>query len=171
MAFPVPKDVRAVRDFELWLGQDELLRTPLPVADPAVRIDVGEWVKPAVSGGVTKAAKIVVADDLASPALGAKVSWTLYVPGDPFTGQADAIATKQIDVLSGTYQAKTKLYNTGSAFLAPGNLLVAVFDAVNSRGYLDAINPAAATIRQLQAVVGRIVEHAGGQLHYESPGL
>ena len=169
--FPVPKDVRGTRDFELWLGQDEMLRTPLPIADPLTRIDVGEWLKPVVSGGFTKAAKLVVTDDLTSPALGAKVSWTLYVPGDPFAGQSDAIATKQVDVLSGSYQAKTKIFNAVSAFLAPGNLLVATFDAVNSRGQLDGVNPAAATVRQLQAVVARVIEVASGQLHYESPGL
>lgn len=170
MAFPVPKDVRAARDFELIRGGDESLRNSMPIANPAVRIDVGEWLKPVTSGGVTKAAKIIVTDDLTSPALGAKVSWTLFVPGDPFTGQSDAVATKTVDLLSGTYQAKTKLYNTGGTFV-PGYLLVAVFDAVNSRGYLDALDPATATARQLQAAVGRVVEVAGGVLHYESPAL
>jgi len=42
MTFPVPKDVRAVRDFELVLGQDEFLRQPFPIAVPAEEINSGE---------------------------------------------------------------------------------------------------------------------------------
>jgi len=171
MAFPVPKDVRTTRDFELVLGQDELLRQPMPIADLTADIDVGEWLKPATSGGVTKAAKVIVTDDITSPALGARVSWTRYRQGDAFAGQSDAMATGLVDILSGTYQAKTKIYNTGSVLFAPGRLLVVIFDAGNSRGYLEALDPAAATVRQLQAVVGRCIEVASGVLHYESPGL
>ena len=33
MTFPVPKDVRAARDFELVMGQDELIRQSLAIAD------------------------------------------------------------------------------------------------------------------------------------------
>lgn len=169
MAFPVPKDVRTTRDFELVLGQDELLRKSFGLADPAATVDVGEWLKPVTSGGVTKMAKLEVADDLAAPAKGAKVSWTKYRQGDAWNGQADAIATGTVDVLAGTYEAKTKLYNTGGTF-APGYLLVPVYDATLG-GILDAPNPAALTIDQLQGVVGRVVEVAGGVLHYEAPGL
>ena len=172
MTFPVPKDVRGTRDFELILGMDEMLRQTMPIADEAQPIDVGEWMKPIVSSGVTKAGKLIVAvDTLAAPARGAKVSWTSYRQNDTNLGQTDALATKTVDLLSGTYQAKTKLYNTGSGFLAPGNLLVAIFDATTAGGILDAPDPGAMTIPQLQAVVGRVVEVANGQLHYEAPGL
>lgn len=168
MAFPVPKDVRATRDFELVKGVTDLLRTSLPVEDEAADVDVGEWLKPATSGGVTKAKKLETGvDTLAAPANGAKVSWTTYRQTDLSTGQPDAVATKTVDLLSGTYQAKTKLYNTGSSFLAPGNLLVAVYSS--GQGILDAVDPSGPTVAQLQAVVGRIIEVANGQLHYESP--
>jgi len=169
MAFPVPKDVRTTRDFELILGQDELLRQSFPIADLAANIDCGEWLKPATSGGTTKMAKLTVGNTLAAPAMGARVSWTRFRPGDSSGGQSDAVATGTCDVLGGTYQAKTKLYNTSGTF-APGSLLVATFDAVNSRGYLDAV-VGIATLAQLQAVVGRCIEVAGGVLRYESPGL
>lgn len=174
MAFPVPKDVRTTRNFELVKGMDELLRTSMPLYDLAASVKVGEWLKPAVNGGVTKARKLESGTDvLATPALGAKVSWTAYVQGDASTGQGDAMATGTVDLLSGNYQAKTKLYNTGSSYLAPGNLLVAVYDATDG-GILDGVNPAgteADLVRQLQAVVGRVVEVANGVLHYEAPGL
>lgn len=169
--FPVPKDVRADRDFEFWLGQDELLRTPFLMADPDNEsFDVGEWVKTATSGGVTKVQKLENTDDLTSPALGARCSWTLYRPGGSDQGgQTDAMATKQIDTITGTYQAKTKFYNTGGSF-APGYLLVAVYDGTLG-GMLDAPVPGAMTARQLQGVVAKVVEVAGGRLWYEAPGL
>lgn len=169
MAFPVPKDVRAVRDFELVKGQDELLRTPFQLVDPTESVNPGEWLKPATSGGVTKFQKLAAGDTIAAPALGCKACWTKYRQGDAFTGQADAMATGTVDMLSGSYQAKTKFYNTAGANLAPGNLLVPVYDATLG-GILDAPNPATPlTVPQLQAVVGRVIEVAGGQLHYESP--
>jgi len=170
MTFPVPKDVRGTRNFEIILGTDEMLRQSKGLSDEAADVDQGEWMKPFASDG-TKVAKIVVADDIDAPALGAKASWTAYRQNDLSNGQTDALATKSCDVLSGNYQAKTKLYNTGSGVLDPGNLLVAVFDATLDGGHLDAVNPATATVRQLQAVVGRIIDVANGQLHYEAPGL
>lgn len=171
MAFPVPKDVRTTREFELVMGQDEVLRQSMPIANLAADLDVGEWIKPATSGGATKAAKLVVGDTLAAPALGARVCWTRYRQNDAANGQSDAMATGTCDILSGTYQAKTKIYDSASVLLAPGRLLVAKWDSVSDRGFLDALDPATATIRQLQAVVGRVIEVAGGVLHYESPGL
>lgn len=171
MAFPVPKDVRTTREFELVMGQDELIRQSMALVDLTADVDVGEWMKPATSGGATKAAKLVVGDTLAAPALGAKVSWTRYRQGDAANGQSDAIATGTVDILSGTYQAKTKVYDSASVLFAPGRLLVAKWDSVTDRGFLDALDPATATVRQLQAVVGRCIEVANGVLHYESPGL
>jgi hypothetical protein len=169
MTFPVPPDVRTTRDFELILGQDELLRKPFALVDPSESIDVGEWVKPATSGGATKMRKLEAGDVIATPARGCKVSWTKYRQGDTYNGQADAVATGTVDVLAGTYEAKTKLYNTGGTF-APGHLLVPVYDATLG-GILDAPTPGSMTIAQLQSVVARVVEVAGGVLHYEAPGL
>jgi hypothetical protein len=170
MAFPVPPDVRATRDFEFVLGQDELLRQSYPIKDVASPIDPGEWLKLVTDAGQTKAAKLEVADNIAAPALGCKVAWTKYRQGDSNAGQSDVLATGLVDLLGGNYQAKTKLYNTGGTF-APGHLLVPVYDATLG-GILDAPDPAAPlTIPQLQAVVARVIEVADGVLHYEAPCL
>lgn len=170
MTFPVPKDVRGTRNFEPVRGLDEAIRESLPIADLAADIDQGEWLKRVNSGGITKAAKLANGvDTFAAPALGAKVCWTTYRQANLDIGQSDALATGTVDLLSGSYQAKTKLFNTGSGQLAPGNLLVAIETA--GQGILDALDPGAATIRQLQAVVGRIIEVANGQLHYEAPAI
>jgi hypothetical protein len=168
MSFPVPKDVRTTRDFELVLGQDELLRQSMQVFDAAADIDVGEWLKPAVSGGITKAKKLENGTDTqAAPARGAKCSWTLYRQGDSNNGQTDAMATGTVDLLSGTYQAKTKLFVTGGG-VAPGNLLIAIEDS--GRGVLSGVDPIGpVTVLQLQAAVGRVLEVANGQLHFETP--
>lgn len=164
MSFPVPPDVRTTRDFELVFGQDEILRNSTKLDDASVDVAVGEWMK--LSAG--KAKKLESGDDLTSPAMGAKVSWTNYRDGDSNNGQSDALATKSVDLLSGTYQAKTKLYNTGSSYLQSGNILVAVYDATYG-GVLDAVNPATVTARQLAAAVGRVVSVESGVLHYETP--
>lgn len=167
MTFPVPKDVRTTRDFELVKGQDELLRQSMLLADPTADVDVGEWMKPVVSGGVTKASKLITGvDTQAAPALGAKCSWTLYRQGDSANGQSDAMATGSVDLLSGTYQAKTKIYVTGGG-LTPGNLLIAIFDS--ARGVLSGVDPAAVTVEQLQGAVGRVLEVVSGVLHFETP--
>jgi hypothetical protein len=166
MTFPVPKDVRAPRDFSLIMGQDELLRNSCPLVDPTVSVLIGEWMKPAAGG---KADKLDSGDDLAGPAMGAKVSWTLYVSNDSSLGQSDALATKTVDLLSGTYQATTKLYNAASAHLQPGNLLVAVFDNTVGGGILDAPDPAAYTATQIAAAVARVISVSAGLLTYESP--
>ena len=171
MTFPVPPDARVENDFELVKGIDEMIRNSLPIGDLTKPVDEGEWMKRDIVGGVVAAGKIVIAEDIVTPALGAGVSWTRYRPGDASNGQGDALATGTVDLISGNYQAKTKLYNTGSGSLAPGNLLVPIYDAGQLGGILDAVAPAAMTIRQLQSVVGRIIEVAAGVLHYESPGL
>lgn len=166
MAFPVPKDVRAARDFELWQGGDEIIRDSALLDDPTEPVLVGEWMKRGAGG---TAVKVDAGDILAAPALGAKVSWTRYEPGDSSLGQSDAIATKSVDLLSGTYQAKTKLYNTASTFLSPGNILVVVHDATIDGGILDAPDPAATTVLHLAAAVGRIISVDDGVLLFESP--
>jgi hypothetical protein len=167
VTFPVPKDVRGTRNFELILGTDEMLRQSIPLADEAADVDQGEWMKINASGQAAKLAN--GADVIATPALGAKVSWDTYRQANLDVGQSDALATKAVTLLSGTFQAKTKLYNTGSGVLDPGNLLVAVESG--GQGILDALTPATADARQLQSVVGRIIGVADGQLHFEAPGL
>lgn len=174
MGFPVPPDARAANDFSVVRGTNEMIRENLPLFDETAPVDQGEWMKRVPDGGVAKAGKLITAvDTIAAPALGAKASWTSYRENDSNLGQSDALATKSVDLLSGSYQATTKLYNTGAgALLAPGNLLVAVFDAGSGRGILDVLDPLGPpTIRQLQAVVGRIVEVNAGVMHYEAPGL
>lgn len=173
MTFPVPPDARATANFDVVRGVTEAIREPLKLADEAADVDVGEWMKRVDSGGVTKAAKLATGvDTLAAPALGAKVSWDSYRANGSNIGQSDTLATKTITLLSGHYQAQTKLYNTGAGgLLIPGNLLVATFDGTQAGGILDVVDPSSATVRQLQAVVGRIVEVAAGVMHYEAPGL
>jgi hypothetical protein len=170
MGFPVPPDVRGVRNFELVMGQEELLRTPFPIANLAAALSEGEWGKLVTSGGLTKFSKLEAGDVLATPALGGKVCWDKYVPDNTYSGQSDVIATKLIDALSGTYQAKTKLYDTGATY-APGYLLVPIYDAVLG-GILAPLDPAGPpTVRQMLSVVGKVIEVKDGQLHYESPAL
>jgi hypothetical protein len=139
MAFPVPKDVRTGRDFEP-IELERTTRRPFELADPTKSVDPGEWMKMVTSGGKTKAAKLAATDDAASPALGAKVSWTRYRPGDLVGGQSDAGANKLVDLLGGRHAGRTKLYVTASSY-APGDLLVPVYDPVTERGVLDSLSP------------------------------
>ena len=172
MTFPVPPDARAVGDFELVRGIDDMIRQTLPVYDEAADYDPGEWLKPATDAGVTKARKLEAGDVLLSPALGCKVCWTKYRQGDAYNGQSDAMATGTVDLLSGTYQAKTKFYETGTSY-TPGQLLVPVYDATKG-GILDGFDAAATDaqkIAMLQGVVGRVIEVADGVLHYEAPAI
>jgi hypothetical protein len=170
MGFPVPPDVRGVRSFELVMGQEEMLRTPFPINDLTQPLSEGEWGKLVTGGGVTKFRKLEAGVDLlATPAVGGKVCWDKYVPDNTYAGQSDVIATKLIDALSGTYQAKTKLYDTGASY-GPGYLLVPIYDAVLG-GILAPLDPSTATTRQIQSAVGKVIEVKDGQLHYESPAL
>jgi hypothetical protein len=173
MGFPVPPDARLEGNFSVVRGTQEMIRENLPLFDETEPVDQGEWMKRVPDAGVSKAGKLADGvDTLAAPALGAKVSWTSYRENDTNVGQSDALATKSVDLLSGSYQAKTKLYNTGAGgLLIPGNLVVARWDATQAGGILDVLNPATADVRQLQAVVGRIVEVNAGVMHYEAPGL
>lgn len=139
MTFPVPKDVRTGRDFDL-LDAERLVRREHLLVDPTVSVDYGEWMKLVTSGGITKAAKLTSSDNAATPAIGAKVSWTRYRAGNMVSGQSDAAVTKGVDLLSGRYSARTKLYVAASAY-APGDLLVPVFDTVSGRGVLDSLSP------------------------------
>jgi hypothetical protein len=165
MSFPVPKDVRGPRQFELVKGTDEMLRTSVLVADMTQPLVEGEFVKLDAQG---RAAKLSAGDVLATPAMGACACWTLFSPGSSLLGQSDVLATRQAEVLSGPFQAKTQIYDPTANYL-PGSLLVAVFDAANNRGMLAPIDPASATVRQLAAVVARTIQPPfGGQLWFES---
>lgn len=168
MAFPVPVDARAAKNFEIIKGGDEVLIHSMPIYDTTKAIAIGEWVKPVNDGGVVKAGKLITGvDTSAAPAMGARASWTKYVPSDMNAGQADAQATKQVDVLKGPYIANTKLVDSAITG-TPGNILVAIYEAANDRGVLLDIAPASVTTRQLQAMVGRVVGYASGVLTYES---
>lgn len=165
MSFPVPKDVRAPRPFQLVRGMDEMLRTSVQIADMTRPLILGEWVKFDAQG---RAAKLDAGDVLATPALGARVCWTLFSPGSSYLGQSDVLATDQAEVLSGPFQAKTHFYDA-TANYAPGAPLVAVFDPVNSRGMLAPLDLVATTVRQLAAVVAEVVQPpTGGLLWFES---
>lgn len=165
MTFPVPKDVRAPRPFELVRGIDEMVRTSVPIADTTKGIIVGEWLKLDAQG---RAAKLDVSDVLATPALGARLSWTLYSPGSSYLGQSDVLATGQAEVLSGAFQAKTMYFDATANYL-PGAPLVAVYDAVNGRGQLEPLDLVATTVRQLAAVVAEVVQPpTNGMLWFES---
>jgi hypothetical protein len=168
VAYPVPPDARAVGDFEIVRGIDSMIRQTVPIADTTEDFDLGEWVKLVTSGGFTKAQKLEAAQDITTPALGARCCWTLYRDGDSDSGQSDAMATKTLDLLSGTYQAKTKFYNTSGTF-GPGYPLCAVYHATLG-GVLDAPDPATPLSNtQLQSVVARCIEVVDGVLHYEAP--
>jgi hypothetical protein len=172
MAFPIPVDARAVHSFEPVMGQDDILRQSLALADLTKSVLVGEWMKVTVASGVPQAAKLAVGVDvLATPAPMAAVSWTQFFPGDTWNGQSDAVATGQVDLLRGKYQAKTKLYNTGGTF-NPGDILLAVYTADRgdgvAGGWLDAVAQSGATARQLANAVGKVVALNAGVLWYES---
>jgi hypothetical protein len=165
MSFPVPKDVRAPRPFEIVKGLDDIIRTPALIADMTQALVVGEWVKFDAQG---RAAKLTAADTPAAPAMGARACWTLFSPGSSLLGQSDVLATKEADLISGLFQAKTQYYDATATYL-PGAPLVAVFDSVNNRGFLSPLDPAAATVRQLAGKVGEVIQPpTGGQLWFET---
>lgn len=168
MTFPVPIDARASKNFEIIKGGDEILVLSMPINNPLKAIAVGEWVKPVTVSGVATAGKLITGVDVtADPAKGARVSWTSYVPNDMWNGQTDVQATKQIDVLKGTYIANTKLFAAATVG-TPGNLLVAIYEAANDRGVIVDVAPGDVTLIHLQAAVGRVLNFAGGVLTYES---
>jgi hypothetical protein len=165
MSFPVPKDVRADRPFQIIKGLDEIIRIPALIADMTQPFVIGEFVK---LDAQARAVKLGAADVVATPALGAHVCWTLFSPGSSLLGQSDVLATREVDLVSGPFQAKTQYYDPTATY-QPGFPLVAVFDAVNNRGMLTAVDPATATVRQLAAAVGKVFQPpTGGLLWFES---
>ena len=165
MTFPVPKDVRGSRPFELVRGMGEMLRNPAPIADMTQPLSPGEWIKLDAQGRV---AKLTAADTPLLPAVGGFVCWTLFAPGNSYAGQSDVLATRQADYLSGPYQARTQFYDPTAAY-PPGVPLVAVYDAANNRGVLSPVDLGSATPRQLAAVVAYVMQPPmNGQLFYGS---
>lgn len=166
MAFPIPKDVRAARDFELVLGQEDMLRHDYTINTGVTSFDVGELVKLVTGSGEPKAAKMDSGDAVATPAAGARFCWTNYKVGDTNLGQSDVIATGKVTLLSGKFQVKTKNFLAGT--YTPGFLLVAAWDSVNSKGSLQAVDPASASARQVAAAIGRVLDVGGGVLYLET---
>ncbi len=163
--FPVPKDVRTDRSFTIVKGVDRMIRTPAELADPTVDVDVGEWLALDASGQAVKATAAAI---ITAPLQGARASWTLYREGDSTNGQADAMGTGQVDLLSAPYQAKTQLYDT-TATWNPGAPLVVIHDGASDRGILAPLDPTTADAEQLSAVVGQVVQvPTNGILHFEA---
>lgn len=168
MTFPVPKDVRGVRDFEIIRGVLEVLREDVQIKTTSEIFDFGEPVKFEVNSGVRQVLKIDSGDTTQVP--GAKICWTLK-RNDAYTGQTDVLATRNLTVLSGVFQAATNLYGVGGGSYDPGDILIARWDGTNSRGQLFGIAAASVTIAQYAAAVGRVIGvFADGRLYFESMG-
>lgn len=166
MSFPIPPDVRAARNFELVLGQEDMLRHDYTINTGVTSFEVGELVKLVTGGGEPKAAKMDSGDAVATPPAGARFCWTLFKTGDSNLGQSDVLATNKVTLLSGKFQAKTKNFLAGT--YTPGFLLVAAWDSVNSRGSLQAVDPTSASSRQIASAVGRVLDSASGVLYFET---
>ena len=146
----VPKDVRADRDFQIVKGVAEMLRTSLPMDDPANdSFTQGEVVVRQCHGhcgqGYGRAA--------GTPLLNARICWTTYVPDDTNNGQTDALGTKTVDVLSGPFQFKTT-----SAFFVPcrehrpsANSSVVILDGGVGKLYNEPYGTAARTSTRFPA--------------------
>lgn len=166
MSFPIPKDVRAARDFELVLGQEDMLRHDYTIATGVTDFDVGEVVKLITGGGEPKAQKLDSGDAVATPPAGVRIVWTNFKAGDSTNGQSDVLATNKVTLLSGSYQAKTKNFLAGT--YTPGFLLVGAWDSVNEKGSVQAVDPASASARQIASAFARVLDLASGVLYFET---
>lgn len=147
----VPKDVRGARDFELVKGTDEMLRTSVPMDDPDNdSFDVGEFVGVNAAGNAIKVTATVVT----APEQAAKLCWTKYVPADTNNGQTDALGTKTVDLVSGTFQAKTKLV-VPDGTPAPGELLVVILNG--GIGKVTNVVGTPANLDQVRGAVGKVL--------------
>ena len=164
--FPVPKDVRTNRSFTIVKGVDRMIRTPVVLTDPALNVDLGEFLAIDAAGLAVKATAGAI---ITAPLQGARASWTLYRQGDTTNGQADAVGTGQVDLLSAPYQAQTQVFDTGATYL-PGAPLVVIHNGGSpGLGFLAPLDPATADAEQLAAVVGTVVVvPTNGILHYEA---
>ena len=162
--FPVPPDNRLGSDFQVTKGWDMLQRTPAKIYDKTKSYLLGEFIKRDASGNALKL--VTGVDVIATPALGARINWTKFVPNDFWNGMPDAVATGQLDLLSGLFTVNTKFFDTGATY-TPGCPLVAIYDATLG-GILAPLDPAGPpTARQLAAVVGTFVSKANGYLTAE----
>ena len=163
----LPPDVRVARKFRIIKGLDDnVIRTDHEIDAALLSAEQGEWV---VLNASNKAVKATGAS-LAAPAQNTAVNWTEYVKGDANNGQSDAAELNQLTLVTGSYQAQTKLFESTGTF-TPGFLLVVrESTTVAGQGVLDAVNPASATAVQLAGAVGKVVLLASGVLTYRSNG-
>ncbi|MHC4644915.1 MAG: hypothetical protein ACYTBJ_05405 [Planctomycetota bacterium] len=163
----LPPDVRVARKFRIVKGLDDnIIRTDYAIDSAVTAVEQGEWVVLDASNNVTKA----TGASLAAPAQNTAVNWTEFVKDDTSAGQSDAVATNQLTLVTGSYQAETKLFESTGTF-TPGFLLVVRESTTTAdQGVLDAVNPATATAVQLAGAVGRVTLLSGGVLTYRSLG-
>lgn len=161
----VPKDVRTDRDFQIVKGVAEMIRTSLPMNDPDNdSFTQGEIVNINIDGEVVKCAGAV-----GTPDLNARVCWTTYVPGDTGNGQTDAIGTKTVDVLSGSFQFKVKAaFFVAQGTPAVGDSLFAFVDSGVGKLYNEPAATAAGTELAPGVAVAKIISWDGTTLWAES---
>lgn len=163
----LPPDVRGTRDFQITKGLNEsIIRTDYEIDSSVTSAEKGEWVVLNASNKAVKA----TGTTLAAPAQNTAVNWTKFVKNDPSAGRSDVIATNQLTLVTGPYQAKTKFFESTGTFTAGFLLVVQESTTVATQGVLNAVDPASATTVQLAAAVGRVVLLANGVLTYRSLG-
>lgn len=163
----IPPDVRQARAFRVIKGTDDnLIRQDYAIDATVDSVDQGEWVVLNASNKVVKA----TGASLAAPASNTLPSWIKYVKDDTSAGQSDAVATGQLTLIGGSYQAETKLFESTGTF-TPGFLLVVRESTTTAdQGVLDAVDPAAATTVQIANAVGKVIKLEGGVLTYRTLG-
>lgn len=163
----LPPDVRQARDFRIIKGLDDnLIRTDYAINSAVNSLLSGEWVGLNASGEVIKA----TGASLANPLQTAACNWTLFARDDTSAGQSDAVATNQVTLISGSYQAQTKLFESTGTFTQGSLLVVRESSTVSDLGVLDAVAGGSATAEQIAGAVGKVVSFAGGVLTYRSLG-
>ena len=163
----IPKDVRVARDFRIIKGLDDnVIRTDYAIDAAVLAVAQGEWVVLNASNQVIKA----TGTTLAAPAQNTAVNWTVFVKDDTCAGQSDVVAANQLTLVTGSYQAQTKLFEATGTFTSGFLLVVRESTTTAGQGVLDAVDPAAATTVQLAGAVGRVVSLTGGVLTYRTLG-
>lgn len=163
----LPPDVRTARNFRIIKGLDDnIIRTDYAINSAVTAVAQGEWVVLNASNEVTK----TNGESLAAPAQNTAVNWTEFVKDNTNTGQSDVVATNQLTLVTGSYQAETKLFESTGTFTAGFLLVVRESTTTAGQGVLDAVDPTTATAVQLAAAVGRVVLLSGGVLTYRSLG-
>jgi len=163
----LPPDVRVARNFRIIKGlSDNIIRTDYAIDSAVTAVAQGEWVVLDASNTVTKTS----GESLAAPAHNVAVNWTVFARDDSNAGQSDAIATNQLTLVTGSYQAETKLFESTGTFTAGFLLVVRESSTTAGQGVLDAVDSAAASNAQLGAAVARVVSLASGVLTYRTLG-